>query len=235
MTDPIIAFLNGSSALALVCISIFLALSFLIKATGRIRYIGFALIGAIAFGWTGITITFLSVSFTGINQPGVSGIISYFSYSSIPIGALCVVFVTWDVAGAPKNKKLVIIGYIIFSIVYYTVLYATFNQAVIISDTGIIYDDWITPISLTYYLLWGIVGLAAVISGIGWIKFRKGGAGEIKKRSNYLLIASGLVGFCILADTVIFISDAFIIVLSIPRIGMILGVILIYLGFKPAK
>ena len=234
MTDPILAFLNGFSALALVCVSIILGIMFFTKASGQIRYVGAALLGAIAFGWMGITITFLSVSFTGINQPGVSSIISYFSYSSIPIGALCVVFVTWDVVGAPQNKKMVILGYIIFSIVYYIVLYITFNTSVIISDTGIIYDDWITPLSITYYLLWGIVGLAAVISGIGWIKFRKEGTGEIKKRSNYLLIASGLVGFSILADTVIFIDDLFIPLLSVPRIGMIIGVTLIYLGFKPA-
>ncbi len=234
MIDSIIAFINGFSALALVCISIILGLLFLIKATGRIRYVGLALTGAIAFGWMGITISFLSVIFTGINQPWVSGVISYFSYSSIPIGALSVVFTTWDVAGAPKNKKLVLIGYIIFSIVYYIVLYATFNQAIVQSETGIILDDWISPISITYYLLWGNVGLAAIISGIGWIKFRKEGAGEIKKRSNYLLIASALVGISILLDTVVF-MEPHVLLLSIPRIGMIVGVILIYLGFKPAK
>ncbi len=236
--DPL-HFINGFSALALVCSAFIIGIMFLkngIKTKGHVQFVGLALSLAVAFGWMGITITYLSVLFYGYNLPWVKGVISFFSYSTIPIGAFSVMYVTWDVAGAPKNKKIVLILFTTYSIFYYILLYATFSEAVVCFDVpaGEIYDDWISPTSMIYYILWGEVVLASGISGIGWLKFSKRSSGELKKRANLLLIASGLVGFSILADTVI-LMESFVYLLSIPRFAIIIGLSIIYRAFKPSK
>lgn len=239
MASELITFLNGFSALALVCISIFLFILYIvrsIKAKTNIQLAGIFLFVAIALGWMGISITYLSVVIYGYNLPWVKDIISYFSYSTIPIGALAVVHVSWDVAGAPKNKRKVELVFLIYSIVYYIVLYATFSQAIISPDVpvGEIYDDWVSPTSFLYYLLWGEVGLASIIAAIGWQKFESDAAGDLRKRGFFLLMTSGIIGISILLDTVIFMDWA-VNFLWIPRAAMIIGVIFVYLGFKPSK
>lgn len=239
MASELITFLNGFSALALVCISIFLFILYIvrsIKAKTNIQLAGIFLFVAIALGWMGISITYLTVVIYGYNLPWVKDIISYFSYSTIPIGALAVVHVSWDVAGAPKNKRKVELIFLIYSIVYYIVLYATFSQAIISPDVpvGEIYDDWVSPTSILYYLLWGEVGLASIIAAIGWQKFESDAAGDLRKRGFFLLMTSGIIGISILLDTVIFMDWA-VNFLWIPRAAMIIGVIFVYLGFKPSK
>lgn len=239
MTSEVITFINGFSALLLICISFILAGLYLfqsIKAKTKVQEAGLFLFIAIGFGWMGITITYLSVAIYGYNLPWVKGVISFFSYSTIPIGALAVIHVSWDVAGAPKNKKRVELIFLIYSAIYYIVLYWTFTDAIIIPEVprGEIYDDWVSPMSLVYYLLWGEVALASVISAIGWRKFESIAPGDLRKRGIFLFIASGIIGTSILLDTVIFMDFA-VNILWIPRIAMIFGIILVYLGFKPKK
>ncbi|MHA1147686.1 MAG: hypothetical protein ACTSR8_05530 [Promethearchaeota archaeon] len=239
MTSAIITFLNGISALILICISFSLAAIYLfqaIKIKTRIQGAGLILSMAVGFGWMGITITYLSVAFYGYNLPWVKSVISFFSYSTIPIGSLAVINVSWNVAGAPKNKWKVELLFIIYSLIYYIVLYTTFQQAVVCPDVpkGEIYDDWISPTSLLYYLLWGEVALASIISAIGWRKFESVAVGTLKKRGLMLFIASVILGTSILLDTVIFMEWA-VNILWIPRIAMIFGIILVYFGFKPSK
>ncbi len=239
MTSEIITFLNGFSALLLISLSFFLGLLYVFqskKAKNKVQTGGLFLFIAVGFGWMGITITYLSVALYGYNLPGVKSIISYFSYYTIPIGALAVVHTCWDIAGAPKNKRKVELIFLTYSAVYYIVLCATFTQVIICPDvpTGEIYDDWVSPTSLFYYLLWGEVALASIISGLGWVKFERSSAGDLKKRGALLLMASGIVGTSILLDTVIFMESA-VNILWIPRVAMIIGIIFVYLGFKPSK
>lgn len=239
MTDPIITWLNGFSALLLICFAWFiflLSLYYYKKYKTRVWITGMILAVAVALGWTGITITFLSVAINGYNLPGVKSIISYFSYSTVPLGALAIIYSAWDVSGSPKNKKYVLLGYGIYSIVYYIVLYTTFNQAVVCPEVpaGEIYDDWITPFSIFYYVLWGQVFLTSVIAFIGFNKLRESTAGVLKRKSLMVVLSAPIIGGCILLDTVIMMEWA-VNFLFIPRVGMILGVSLLILGFKPSK
>ncbi|MGV9173790.1 MAG: hypothetical protein ACOC35_14680 [Promethearchaeia archaeon] len=232
-----ITILNGFSAIAIVCISIILLINYLYQCQKKdtnplINAIFLSL--AVALGWTGISITSLSVLIYGYNLSWVKDVFSYFSYSTVPIGALAIIYTTWDVAGSPKNKKYIVAVFIAFSLVYYLVLFTTFNHAVVQSDTGIIYDDWITPNSLFYYIIWGIVGLAALISGIGFNKFRKSTPGELHTRSLLLLSSTPIVGLSILLDTVIFMEPA-VYLLFIPRLGMVMGMCFIFYGFRPSS
>ena len=189
MISPIINWLNGFSAFAIVCcawIFVFLCIYYYRKHKLKIYFNGILLGLAIAFGWTGITLSFLSVVIYGENLPGLSSIISYFSYSTIPFGALAIILVAWDVAGAPYLKKIVIIGFVAFAITYYVILYSTFEYAIVVStdipDDQVL-DDWIDPTSIFYYFVWLGVIPTAIITAIGFNKFRKLTAGEVKKRS----------------------------------------------------
>jgi hypothetical protein len=150
---------------------------------------------------------------------------SYFSYSTIPIGSLAVVHVSWDVAGAP-----------IYSVFYYIVLYTTFSQAVICPEVapGEIYDDWVSPTSLFYYSLWGEVALAAIIAAVGWRKFGNVVAGDLRKRGLLLFTTSGIMDISILLDTVTFMEWAHNF-LWFPRVAMIIGALFVYMGFKPPE
>ena len=119
-------------------------------------------------------------------------------------------------------------------IFYYIVLFATFQQAVVVSDTGVILDDWISPFSLFYYVLWALVGFASVISFLGFNKFRKATSGDLSKRALFILFDAVIVGGSILLDTVIM-MEAEVNLLFIPRFGMVLGLFLMYWSFRPSK
>lgn len=234
MVNEFIVILNGASALILIIIAFCFAVLWLYYYTKKEskRHLNlFFLAMAVGFGWMGITITFLSVMLFGYNVAGMESIISYFSYSTIPVGAITVIYLTWDVFGSPTNKKHVLIAFAIYSATYYILLYTTFNQAVIISDTGIILDDWITPFSVFYYILWGQVLFAAIISSLGFNKFRKATTGDMSARSLGVIIASGIVGGGILLDTVI-LMEGQVLLLFIPRLMMIGGLSLIHWSFR---
>jgi hypothetical protein len=237
MTELIIAFLNGFSALALVCFSvIFASISFYFNRTkGSKVHLNMALLGiAVALGWTGILTTYLSVTIYGYNLPGIENFISYFSYCTIPLGILAVMYVVWDVFGSPTNKKSVLIIFACSCAFYYIILFATFEQAVETSEIGVIWDDWISPLSLFYYVLWAQVLIVSVITFVGFNKFRKATAGDLSKRSMLLLFACIIVAGSILLDTVIM-MEAAVNFLFIPRFGMIFGLFLIYWSFRPSK
>ncbi|MFX1394590.1 MAG: hypothetical protein ACFFAH_13575 [Promethearchaeota archaeon] len=239
MTSPIITWLNGFSAFAIVCsawIFVLISLYYYRKYKGKIFLNGILLGLAIAFGWTGITLSFLSVVFYSKNVPGLRSIISYFSYSTIPFGMLAIIIVSWDVAGAPYLKKIVLIGFIAFSIAYYIILIITFPEAIVCPEVpdGEIYDDWINPQAIFYYFVWIGIITTAIITGIGFNKFRKLTAGNVKKKSLFLIIATPVIGISILLDTVIF-MEPHVNFLFIPRFLIILGVYLIHLGFRPDK
>ena len=156
-----LSWLNGFSAFLLVCmawIMAILALKFYFKEKtmfSRYYLFLFMLLAAIALGWTGITITFFSVAIYGYNLPWVKGVISFFSYSTIPVGATAIIIFTWDVFGSPKYKKVIIGGFLGLSVVYYIILYTTFQQAVVCPPVpkGKIYDDWINPNSIIFFLI----------------------------------------------------------------------------------
>ncbi len=240
MADLITTWINGASALTLVIsawVFTFVCASLYKKSKSKTFLVGGIPLGlAVAFGWTGITITFLSVVFTEINQPWVEGIISYFSYSTIPVGSMAIIYVVWNVAGSPKSKKLALLLFGLFSIFYYYALYTTFTQGVVVPpvDVGEIYDDYITPAVPFYCIVWAEVGFAAVLAGFGFIKFSSIAPGALRSKSNYIILASVIVATSILWDTVIF-FDWITPTLFIPRLLMIAGLILILNGFKPLR
>lgn len=233
-------FLNGVSALLIVCVAwalAILSLYYYTKKNSKMHIFVFLFHIAVAFGWTGITITFLSVAFYGENLPSIESIISYFSYSTIPLGAITVVYMNWNVLGSPKNKKPVMILLLITTVLYYITLFLTFNQSIIVSQPvpGEVLDDWVSPLSLFYYLLWGLVGVGASVTGLGFNRFRKATAGDLTSRARFIIFASLFGGGGILLDTVILLGTSFQIILWIPRMMMILTVVLIHLGYKPSK
>ncbi|MFX0186268.1 MAG: hypothetical protein ACFE8A_00880 [Candidatus Hodarchaeota archaeon] len=240
MTNQILTWLNGLSAFLLICsawIMALLSLKFYFKTRHKRHINLFTFLAAIALGWTGITITFLSVAIYGRNLPWVKGVISYFSYSTIPFGAISIILFTWDVFGSPKSKKIIISGFLVLSIVYYIFLYTTFQQVVVCPDVpkGEIYDDWINQKTIFYYLLWVEVSFVAVITAIGFNRFRKMTAGDLKKRAGFIILAAFIVGPCILLDTVILGSvirphEHF---LFIVRFLMIVGAFLAYWSMRP--
>ena len=208
MTIQTLTWLNGISALVLICsawIMAFITLKYYFRDKNKRRINEFIFLAAVALGWTGITITFLSVAIYGYNLPWVRGAISYFSYSTIPFGATAIIIFTWDVFGSPKYKKAIIGVFLGLSIVYYIILFATFSQAIVCPEVprGEIYDDWINPTSILFYLIWIIISITTIIMGTGFNKFRKMTAGDLKKRAGFMILASFLVGSGVLLDTVV--------------------------------
>ncbi|MFX1393189.1 MAG: hypothetical protein ACFFAH_06385 [Promethearchaeota archaeon] len=129
-----------------------------------------------------------------------------------------------------------LLGFILCSILYYVVLFTTFDEIIAcpeVSD-GEIYDDWIVQGSFFFYIVLAGVGVVSTISFIGFIKLLKASKGEIKKRALYIVISAPIFNTCILLDTVIF-MEPHVNFLFIPRFLMNLGGFLIYLGFRPPK
>jgi len=242
MTDQIITWLNGLSALILISsawIMAIITLFFYFRDKNKKHINLFFFLIAVALGWTGITISFLSVAIFGFNLPWVRGIISYFSYSTIPIGATMLVLIVWDVVGSPKNKKVIVIIFLICSIIYYIVLYTTFQQAIVCPEVpkGEIYDDWIAPNSFIFVLIWIIVSFVCIMFLFGFNKFRKMTAGDLKNRAKFIMLSVSIIGICILLDTVVLgsIIQPHVNYLFIVRFLMIFGSFAMYWGFRISK
>lgn len=237
MLDPLINWFNGFSALLLVISAWIFGIFNLRRYFDRrseshlwMTVLAFA----IAVGWTGITISFLSVAIHGYNLPGVRELISYFSFSTIPIGAFGVVNISWNLLFSPKYKKLGLSAFLIIFSIYYIFLYLYWNQTVVCPDVllGGIYDDWLSPISVPYWIVWAVVGLSASLWLIGMQNFRKQTSGELRRRGNYLLLCTFFIGGAILLDVVIFMAPQADL-LWLPRLLMIPGLYLGYVGLRP--
>jgi len=189
---------------------------------------------AIALGWTGITISFFSILFFNYTRPELANIISYFSYSLIPIGSCAVVIIAWDLLFSPKYKKVGLGFFGVLYVIYYIFLYWTWNQTVLHTDpnTSLVYDDWLSWTSVPYWIIWIIVGMVTAMWAIGFNKFRKSSAGELQKRVVNLFLASFFIGAGILLDTVIFIG-IFPDYVWISRVIMMPGIYFAYKGLSP--
>ncbi|MFX1393188.1 MAG: hypothetical protein ACFFAH_06380 [Promethearchaeota archaeon] len=90
MPSNIITWLNGVSALSIVIDSWISAIWCVFqyrKTKSSIFLNGLLLALAVAIGWTGITLSFLSVVIYGSNLPRLKPIVNAFSYSTIPFGS----------------------------------------------------------------------------------------------------------------------------------------------------
>ncbi|TFF99996.1 MAG: hypothetical protein EU540_05875 [Promethearchaeota archaeon] len=235
-----ISWLNGFSALALVCAALIYAFFYVhnYRKTKNTLYVNGAVLGfAIAFGWMGITLSFLSVLQYGYNVPGIKNIVPYFSYSTIPIGSIAVLSIAWTMLLPPEHKKKVLIAVGIFCVFYYVVLYMTFSSAVVCPkvDPGEIYDDWLSSEELPYYLVYALVLGNSAIFAIGIIRFFKAVTGELRQRAIWIMISTPIMGTVILLDTVVITADMFQEFLFIIRFLMILALVCTYIGFKPAE
>ncbi len=235
-----ITWLNGFSALMLVIVAFIYAIYYVnyYRRSNNKFYISGAVLGfAVALGWSGITLSFLSVVIYGYNLPGLKLYVNILSYSTIPIGSIAVLSIAWDLLLPPKHKNKVLILVGILSIFYYIILFATFDKAVISPDVhkGEIYDDWLSSQELPYYLVWGLVLGNTVIFAWGIIRFLKATTGDLRKRAIWIIIATPIFGLCITLDTVVFTDVSYVDFLFIPRLLMIPALILVYLGFKPSK
>lgn len=242
MIEPVLNWLNGVSAfLVVICAWAFAVLHLRRYLSGNkaITTIYMVVLSiAIAFGWTGITLSFFSVLIEGYTLPEVAAIISYFSYSTIPIGSCAVVLVSWDLLFTPKYKKVGLGIFCLMYFIYYIFLFVTWNQTVLnpnipyIPGSNQIFDDWLSSTSVSFWMIWLIVGASALLYGIGFNSFRSKSAGTIRKRAIYIFFSTFFIGGGILLDTVIF-SGTFVEFAWISRFLMIPGVFLGYIGLKP--
>jgi hypothetical protein len=236
--DPILNWLNGLSAFMVVIGAwLYAILNIRRYLKGKLKstlYMTILFI-AVAFGWTGITLSLFSVLFFGSTLPEVAAIISYFSYCTIPIGSCAVILISWDQLFTPKHKK---VGFGIFGIlyaIYYIFLFMTWSRSVensYIPGSGQIFDDWLSWTSVPFWMIWLIVGAAAVLWTIGLNLFRNKSEGEIRRRTNFLSLSSLFIGGAILLDTVIF-TGAFVEFAWIARLMMIPAIYTGYIGLKP--
>ena len=240
ITISTISWLNGFSALALVC-SAFIFAGYYVhyyRKTKNSFYLSGAILGfAVAFGWMGITLSFLSVLQYGTNVTGLRQIVPFFSYSTIPIGTIAVLSIAWDILLPPEHKKKVLITVSILSIFYYVVLFTTFDKAIICPEVspGEILDDWLSDKELLYIIVWSAVIGQTAIFAIGIIRFLKAVTGELRKRAIWIIIATPIFGMCIVLDTVVITAGMFQDLLFIVRFLMIPTFFLIYKGFKPPE
>ncbi|MFX0102509.1 MAG: hypothetical protein ACFFCS_23280 [Candidatus Hodarchaeota archaeon] len=239
MTDQTITFLNGITALGVVVTGwVFTGISLNHYFRDKIKVFKFFvfLVAAMALGWMGITLSFISVSTIGSNTPWLKQFMSYFSYATIPVGACAIMFVSWDFFGSPRNKKQILAAFMVYSFIYYSVLFVTYKQAVVCPDVpvGELLDDWVTPSSLFYYIIWGQVTFTAVVTLIGFNNVRKATQGVLNRKANYLIITAILFTIPILLDTVVLtgIHENF---LYIVRFMAIIGFFPLYAGYKPVK
>jgi len=240
-----IAWWNGMSAFILVCAAWCLVIYciYLYNKLHVKTYLGgLLLFSAIGLGWMGITLTFLSVEFTGINQPWVEPIMSYFSYSTIPLGCFAIVYLVWELVGSKKSKKIIYLLYVVLFISYYVLLYGWMPQNVVqYGGATDLLDDWIDPTTFFFYFIWILVSITAVITLMGFLKMRSKTTGELKTRSTLLILATPTVAIGILADTVvlgaipIFAAPGHANFLYLIRALMIIGVFLIIIAFRPSE
>ena len=94
MTSVVITWLNGISALAIVIVYWIFAIwcIYQYRKTKSSVFLNVILLTiAVALGWTGITVSFLSVMIYGYNLPWIKNVINYLTYSTIPFGALAII------------------------------------------------------------------------------------------------------------------------------------------------
>jgi hypothetical protein len=233
-----ISWLNGISALAATCFCFIYAIYFvhLYRKTKNKLYLNGTILGlAIAFGNMGIALSFLSVLIYGYNVSGIKLGVNILSFITIPIGAMAVLSIAWEMLMPPKYKKHMLIAVGIFSIFFYIVFFMTFNRAVICPDVpnGEIYDNWLSSEELPYYLIYIFVLGNTIIFAIGILRFFKAVTGELRKRAIWILIATPIIGTCIALETVVFTSIIYVNLLYIPRFLLIPGLSLTIKGFKP--
>lgn len=230
--------LNGISALIVVVGALLYAILNLRRyAKGKVKstlYMAILFI-AIAFGWTGITLSFFSILIFGSTPPEVASIISYFSYSTYPIGSCAVFLISWDLLFTPKYQKgaLAILGTLYA--IYWIFLFMTWSSTVeisYISGSSQIFDDWLSSNSVSYWMIWVTIGAVAVLWTIGTNLYRVKSAGEIRKRANLLSLSSFFVAGAILIDMVI-LTGASGEFAWIARLMMIPAIIVGYYGLKP--
>jgi len=237
MIEPVFNWLNGLSAFLVVIGAWLFAILNLRRYFFKSKVLStlyMAILSiAIAIGWTGITLSFFSVLIHGSTLPEVAAIISYFSYATIPIGSCAVIIISWDLLFTPKYKKVGLAIFCIVYVIYYTFLFMTWNQTVMVSNVpGQIFDDWLSAISVPFWMIWLIVGASALLWGIGFNSFRRKSAGEIRKRAVNLFLSTFFIGGAILLDTVVF-TGAFVEFAWISRLMMIPGVYTGYIGLNP--
>jgi len=244
-----LSWLNGISTLLLVLTAwIFTVYCLIYFIKLRVKtYIGGAILfAAIALGWTGITTSFLFTEFIGANPVWIKEVTRFFSYSTIPFGCFGIIYIVWELVGTKKSKTIVYLIYLGLFIAYYSLLYYNLVNNVAFYPTepvgtSEVIDDWIILDSFFFYFVWSSVILTAVITIIGFGKMHSKTTGELKERSSLLLFATPLIAFGILGDTVIFgtIPIIFIpdhlVIISLVRFIMIIGIFLIVIAFRPAK
>ncbi len=249
ITQPI-TWLNGLGAFAIFCSAwIFTGVSLIYYGkTKSHTLVTCAFLGtAIGLGWTGIFSSFVSNLLTNGNVELVLLFPRYLTFGAIPMGSLGIIYTTWDIAGSPKNKKQILAGFGIFTVIYYIIyyLYTTpyltivppeLNPVQIVPGLGTdtLYDDWLNPSYPFYWMLWAEVAFAAIVSGVGFMKFLKVTTGALRSKAKYLLIATFFVGIGILVDLVDF-TQFHLYYLWIARFLVVPGMWLIFFGFKPLK
>ncbi len=243
ITQPI-TWLNGLAAFAIFCSAwIFTVASLIYYAkTKSHTFLTCAFLGtAIGLGWTGIFSSFISNLLNVYNVELTKIFPTYLTFGAIPMGSLGIIYTTWDIAGSPKNKKQILLGFGLFTAVYYVIYYgytvAPLTNAVQIIDglgTDTLFDDWILPAYPFYWMLWAEVGFAAIVSGVGFMKFLKVTTGALRTKARYLLVATFFVGIGILVDLVDF-TEFHLYYLWIARFLVVPGMWLIFIGFKPLK
>ncbi|MBN1802823.1 MAG: hypothetical protein JW891_15040 [Candidatus Lokiarchaeota archaeon] len=238
MTNVYLSWVNGLSAFVIVVI----AWIFFIRDIFRYRnhknsiYInGMMIYLSMALGWSGISISFLSVLFLGQNAPWIRSVFFFFSYCTLPIGSFAITSSSWDLVGSPMNKKHILIVAIIISVIYYITFFIEFPYAIHISrldSINEVYDDWVNPMSFFFVFIWLQTMISTIICALGWHKFRKLSTGKLKERTNFLIIAIPIFGCVVLADTVVpgHFIHAFV---FIPRFILVIGTYLLGKSFRP--
>lgn len=236
MVEPIFDFLNGGIAFLIVIGAIIFAIfnfrRYIKTKASTTFYVGVLSLTS-ACGWTGISLSFISVLFTGGTPPGIAGIISYFSYLPIPIGSCAVIIIAWDWLFTPKYKKAGVGFFCILYTIYYVFLFMTWQQTVVYSNVpGQVFDDWLSLTSVSFWMIWIIVGLSGILWIIGFNNFRKKSSGALQTRAIQLFFAAFFLISAILLDTVIF-TGIFTDFLWVARLLMAPAVYFGYKGTSP--
>ena len=231
--------LNGGSAIAAVVFAFICSIITIAwyKRTKNKTFLSGGLLAlACAFGWMGITISFLSVLLFNENIPYLYMYVRLFSYSTLPVGAIAIMNLGWDLFLSPKHKKVVLISMTIVSVFYYIILYWNIDTVTEMSavSVGEIYDDWLIPMTIPYFIFLGMTSFTTIVLFIAFLKFFKNTSGDIRKRAIIIVLAAVFLGSAVLMDTVIFVGEIWKDFLFIPRIQVIIGLLCMIVGFKPA-
>ena len=232
--------INGGSALVAIIFAFICTIITVVwykKTKNNVFITGFFLTLAIGFGWMGISLSFISVMLTGSNIPNLELYVRIFSYSTLPVGTTAIMNVGWDMfMPSKKYKKTVLIGMVIISIFYYIILYATIDACTEIPlvPAGELLDDWLVPMTIPYFMFLGLTGFVSVFLGIAFFRFFIKTSGDIRKRAILVVLTALFLGSGVLMDTVIFVGEMWKDFLFIPRIQVILSLVFILIGFKPA-